>query len=453
MIDYSVVDINLFQIIIYTIIGAGTGIIAGLVPSINITITILILFPFLHTLDVYTLISFYISLLVTSQYLGSVIASSAGIPGEASSIPAVKEGYSMNMNGKLHIALRTSAIASVLGSFVAILMVLLTITFLEHLYEFYALRVQATLLSLCVIITCLTSNNKTYTNIILMSVGYIVGLAGITQTRSDTWYTSLFDIQDPFLMTGIPMTVAFIFLYALPTLLGNRFNKQNNLLQIKEQKEKFNLKKFPYLSTVRGSIIGFFAGLIPNITFTISSQLAYSFEKILKKGRYKIGDEDCLATAEASNNSAIVSFLMPLLIFGIPIAASEMLIYDMAVNKGAMFSIEWFTNSQVVTLLVISFVLANFIGFITAYPLADKITKFVFMHDRKIFYVAFLLLIVTVLSIGSREYQLLYYISLSAILLPVSWFLRKFDCIPLIIGFMLSIHFERIISQILIIYF
>ena len=228
MIENSIADINLFQIVVYTIIGAGAGVMAGIVPSVNITITILILFPLLHTLDVYSLISFYVSLLVTSQYLGSVIASIAGIPGEASSIPAVKEGYSMNMQGKLHVALRTSAIASVLGSFMAILMVLLTINFLEWLYNFYALKVQVALLSLCLVITCLTSNNKIYVNLIFLSMGYLVGLAGITQTRTETWYTNLFDIQDPFLMTGVPMTVAFIFLYALPTLLGNRFKQNNN---------------------------------------------------------------------------------------------------------------------------------------------------------------------------------------------------------------------------------
>lgn len=451
MLETMTMDINMWMVIIYVIIGAFAGILAGLNPSVNVTITILIFYPILISLDVYSIIAFYLGVLVTSQYMGSVIASTVGIPGEASSIPAVKEGYSMNMQGKLTQALRTSAIASGLGSMIAVALIILTVSYLSYLHIFYALTLQLILLSGCIVISTITASNRLVISASLMAIGYTLGAAGITQTRENTWFTDAFNVTDPYFMEGIPIALAFIFFYALPTLLGNKFD-QGKVINAKQDSKHFKLSEFAWWSTVRGSVIGFFAGLIPSLTFTISSQLAYSFEKLVKRKSYKKGDDRCLAAAESANNSATMSFLLPLLVFGIPISASEILIYDMVVDKGAQFGLEWVSNATIINALVVSFIIANVIGFISAWPLAALIGDFVHRHDKKIFWLALTMLTITIINVGLEEYQLWYYGIVSGVLAPFTWFLKRFDCIPLIFGFMLSVHFERVLSQFISIY-
>ena len=451
MLETMTMNINMWSVIIYVAGGALAGVVAGINPSVNVTITILMFYPILIGLDVFSIIAFYLGVLVTSQYMGSVIATTIGIPGEASSIPAVKEGYSMNMQGNLTQALRTSAIASGMGSIIAVGLIMLTMSYMSFLHVFYALTLQLILLSGCIIISTITASNKFIISVFLMTLGYTLGTAGITQTRMNTWYTDLFNITDPYFMSGIPIALAFIFFYALPTLLGNKFNN-GQIINVKQDSKHFNIKQFAWWSTIRGSIIGFFAGLIPSLTFTISSQLAYSFEKIVKRKSYKKGDDRCLAAAESANNSATMSFLLPLLVFGIPISASEILVYDMVINKGAQFGLEWITDSAIVSALVISFIIANIIGFIAAWPMASLVSNFIYKHDKKIFWIALILLGITIINVGMNEYQLWYYMLLSSVLLPFSWLLKRFDCIPFIFGFMLSVHFERVLSQFIAIY-
>jgi len=445
-------DVNMISVLIFVLCGSLAGILAGLNPSVNISISILMFYPLLSSIDVYSLIAFYIGILITSQYMGSVIASTVGIPGEASSIPAVKEGYAMNIQGRLTEALRTSAISSAVGSVVAVIAIITTITYISYLHVFYALTLQLLLLGGCIVISVITSSNKFIVNCCLMGTGYLLGTAGITQIHNTTWFTEMFDVTNVYFMAGIPTTVAFIFLYALPTLFGNKFNDDGEMIVAKQDSGKFSITEFKWISAIRGSCIGFFAGFIPSLTFTISSQLAYSYEKWIKRKVYKKGDASCLSAAEAANNSASLSFLIPLLAFGIPISASEILVYDMAVNSGAQFGLEWFNNINITYALVMSFIIANVIGLVSAWPLATLINDFVYKHNNKIFWVALVMLGATIINMGMEEYQLWYYLLLSGFLLPVAWFIRKLDCIPLIFGFMLSIHFQEVLTHFLQIY-
>jgi putative tricarboxylic transport membrane protein len=242
-----------------------------------------------------------------------------------------------------------------------------------------------------------------------------------------------------------------VFLYALPTLLSGR-NKELPKLVINATIEKVD-KFLNWISSIRGAIIGFFAGLIPGLTFTISSQFAYSVEKTLQSKSYKIGNSNCLAAAESANNSAIVSFLIPLLIFGIPISASEILIYDLVIGKGVVFNFNWFYNANSITFLATAFIVANILAFTAAWPLAKLLSNVVYKYNKAIFNLSLLLLFFTVVYVGVEKHDLGFYLSVSGILLPIGYMLRKYDCIPLIFAFMISNHFDRVIIQVIKLYF
>src|SRR4030042_39034 len=73
-------------------------------------------------------------------------------------------------------------------------------------------------------------------------------------------------------------------------------------------------------SVVRGSIIGFFVGLLPGGGAVIASLLAYAVEKRVSKEPEKFGNGalEGVASPEAANNAAASASFIPMLTLGIP---------------------------------------------------------------------------------------------------------------------------------------
>lgn len=75
---------------------------------------------------------------------------------------------------------------------------------------------------------------------------------------------------------------------------------------------------------VRSSVLGFVVGVIPGAGATISSLMAYSFEKSVSKTPEKFGTGHMpgLVAPETANNAASAGAMIPLLTLGIPGSAS-----------------------------------------------------------------------------------------------------------------------------------
>ena len=87
---------------------------------------------------------------------------------------------------------------------------------------------------------------------------------------------------------------------------------------------------------VLGTVVGFFCGLVPGVSTVLATNLAHRITKYMDKTKdgYR-----ALISAEASNNSAIIVTLLPLVILGIPITGSEaMLLSIMEMN---LIDINW----------------------------------------------------------------------------------------------------------------
>jgi len=75
----------------------------------------------------------------------------------------------------------------------------------------------------------------------------------------------------------------------------------------------------------RGSILGFFIGLLPGPSAVISSFVSYSLEKKVAKDpdRFGQGAVEGVVGPESANNSAAIATLIPLLTLGIPFGPSS----------------------------------------------------------------------------------------------------------------------------------
>ena len=119
------------------LLGILSGVVAGLLPGVGVFVTMITLYPFLIELSFTDLTVFYIALVSTTQYIGSVTATYLGIPGESSSLPAVVEGNSLHKKGFGSLAISGAALGSLLGALLTLGLIISLSSFLPYLYFFY----------------------------------------------------------------------------------------------------------------------------------------------------------------------------------------------------------------------------------------------------------------------------------------------------------------------------
>ncbi len=409
--------------------GILCGTFAGLIPGVGVFVTLAITYPIIIQFGLYEIILFYVALASTTQYIGSVPAILFGVPGESSSLPAVKEGAILQKQGLGTYAISSSAIGSLVGSILVILFSLATITYIHSTIQFsFNTYVQACVLIVVMGIFLWQSSNRWWQTILLAVTGYHLAEIGYNPYSGEFNYYFGIDA----LKTGVPLYPVMIALFVFPILIRKYDFSKPKQTKISQHMNHFTNYAQNLTSSLRGTVIGFFAGLVPAVTTTLSSTLAHAVEKkFVDKPMAK------LTAAETANNSASFSMLLPLLLLGIPITGSEAFLYNIVVNNG--HEIDW--NSIVASGFFIQLAgwlcVINLCALCLAWPLASQIIKLYYLPLPVIMGVIGLALLVTNWYIGSQTAEAGFYTLILFALLPIGYLLRKQDTLILVLAFML----------------
>jgi putative tricarboxylic transport membrane protein len=103
---------------------------------------------------------------------------------------------------------------------------------------------------------------------------------------------------------------------------------------------------------LRGSVLGFFVGLLPGPCTVISTFVAYALEKRISRTpeRFGHGAVEGVVAPESANNSAVMGSMIPLLTLGIPFAAPSATMLagsDAQCEPGPMLFVTNLTSSDV----------------------------------------------------------------------------------------------------------
>lgn len=333
------------ELILSGILGILSGAAIGLLPGIGAASAMLMLYPVLSQFDLYQVFVFYLALMSSTQYYGSVSAIVFGVAGEVSSLPAVKHGHQLFLQGQGTQALSYTSSGSFFASVLAIVcMGLIFYVFDDYLIFMLKGKVVLTLLSIALLIILLTSDKK-MAAVAFGALGLAAGQVG---------YNNLHDVR--FLTFGIPqldgglsLFPIFCGLIIIP-ILWQQILIKSSLLALDVEPVKFSnrIKLLTDLqhwaSVARGSVVGFFTGMIPGCSYTISSNIADSLEGKIVKSHHAVKQ---LIAAESANNSGSISVLVPLLLLAIPIVFSEAVLLGLAESKGFSYtnSLELFNQN------------------------------------------------------------------------------------------------------------
>ena len=307
------------QNLLYCFIGVTMGTLVGVLPGIGPTATIALLLPATFKLNPISAIIMLSGICYGAMYGGSTTSILLNIPGEASSVVTCLDGYQMARKGRAGPALGISAFGSfIAGTFSIVGLVIFAPTLADFALKFGPPEYFALMVMGLSVVAYLA--RKSMAKALMMAiVGIMLGCVGLDPITATPRFT--FGILD--LADGIGIAPVVMGLFGIAEVLEN--------LGVLTKAEVFAGKikgLFPDREDwrramgpiARGSLLGFFLGLLPGVGAIVPQFLSYALEKKLSRHpeRFGSGEIEGVAAPEACNNAAVGGTFIPLLSLGIP---------------------------------------------------------------------------------------------------------------------------------------
>ena len=321
--------------LLYCLIGVVIGMLIGVLPGLGPAATIAILLPLTYNVEPVTAIIMLAGIFYGAQYGGTITSVLLRLPGEASSVVTVFDGYQMAKQGKAGTALGLASIGSFIGGTASII----GLTFLAPVVAGFALDfgpAEYSALALLGILLVATISNGAKTKALIAAA---VGLLLATVGRDIFTGESRFTFGNLELADGIDFVPIAMGLFGLGEIL---YNLEERHRAAKAPSKVANVwpsrKDLKQASGAigRGSVLGFFLGILPGGGATIASMASYAMEKKRAKEpeRFGKGAPEGVAGPETANNAAATSSFIPLLTLGIPANATMALMFGALLIQG-----------------------------------------------------------------------------------------------------------------------
>jgi putative tricarboxylic transport membrane protein len=307
--------INLF----FCFAGVFVGTLIGVLPGIGPVGTMSLLLPITFHLSPVGAIIMLAGIYYGAQYGGSTTSILVNIPGEASSIVTCLDGYQMARRGRAGPALGMAALGSFLGGSVAILGLMALAAPLAEAALTFGPPEYFALMCVSLVVLTFLSQGSMYKSLMMGVLGLLLSFVGLDMFTSVPRFT--FGVNE--LSDGVGLIPLVMGLFGVAEILLNLEQTMKReiyaarLGEILPTAQDWIAAKWPI---VRGTVIGFFLGILPGGGAVLSSFVSYALERRLSKHpeRFGTGIIEGVAGPETANNAAAQSSFIPLLALGIP---------------------------------------------------------------------------------------------------------------------------------------
>ena len=305
--------------LLFCFIGVLLGTLIGVLPGIGPVGAISLLLPATFRMSPVGAIIMLAGIYYGSMYGGSTTSILVNIPGEAASIVTCLDGYEMAKRGRAGPALGIAAFGSFIAGTLGLLgLVIFAAPLAQFGLRFGPHEYSALILMGLTLITYLSRGSMIKT-IMMGAFGLILSCVGLDSIQASPRMT--FNIMQ--LWDGVGMVPLAMGLFGISEVLIN-IERTENPEVLKTKIKNF----FPTLADwmrskgaiARGSVLGFFLGLLPGGNPVIAAFLSYGIEKKVSKNPQEFGKGaiEGVAGPEAANNSATAGCFIPLFTLGIP---------------------------------------------------------------------------------------------------------------------------------------
>ncbi|MGA2956707.1 MAG: tripartite tricarboxylate transporter permease [Thermodesulfobacteriota bacterium] len=433
-------------------LGVLFGTLVGVLPGLGPTAAISLLLPITFTLTPVQSIIMLAGIYYGAQYGGSTTSILVNIPGEASSVVTCLDGYQMARKGRAGPALGISAFGSFIGGTFTIVMLMLLAPPLAGIALKFGPPESASIMFFGLTMVTYLSSGSMVKALMMAIFGLLLGCIGTDLITGQQRYTlGIIDLED-----GVGLVPVVMGLFGISEVLSNLENLERKREIFKTDMRGLLPTKQDWKDSAgpiaRGSLVGFFLGLLPGGGALIASLISYAMEKKIARNPEKFGTGDIRGVAgpETANNAGAGGAFIPLMSLGIPCNVV------LAILMGA-FMIHKITPGPLLLKehpdlfwgVVGSMYVGNIMLLILNLPLIGIWVKILKIPYAILFPLIFLFCLIGSYSLNNSLFDILTMIIFGII----GYFMKKFhyDAAPLVMAFVLGPMLEENLRQALLI--
>ncbi|MFN7224975.1 MAG: tripartite tricarboxylate transporter permease [Paracoccaceae bacterium] len=422
------------------LIGCFVGTIIGALPGLGPSNGVALLIPISFSMGLTAIPAL---VLLTSVYYGAMYGGRISsillnIPGDEPAMMTTLDGYPMAKQGFASDALVISGVASFVGAFLATIGLMFLSPLLAQVAfkfgpaEYFALY----MLAFCTL-GGIGSNNQAKAAM-AAAIGLGISMIGLDKTTGMPRFT----FGEMHLMDGIDFLVAIVGLFAVAEVFHFiETHGKDSAIGVKLGKITVNWSKLwsTRWAMLRGSGIGFVAGILPGAGASLGSFLAYMTEKSSAKDKstFGKGNPNGVAAPEAGNNAAAGGALIPMLTLGVPgsgtTAVLLALLLTLNITPGPLLFTE---RPEVVWSLIASLLIANIMLLVLNVPMVKIFVKILSVPSWVLLPGVTMIAFVGIFSLTGSSFDMMLMVGFGI----MGWLFRKLDIptVPVILGILLG---------------
>jgi putative tricarboxylic transport membrane protein len=318
------------QNLLFVFLGVLIGTVVGVLPGLGPITAIALLIPLTFGLDPTAGIILLCGIYYGAMYGGSITSILIRTPGEVASAVTALEGYQLARQGRAGAALATSAVGSYIGGVVAVLGLVLLSPLLIDISISFGAAEYAVLLTGALALTASLMSGSRIKALVSILVGMCIAMVGIDpQSAVDRWTFGSLELSD-----GIDIALIAMALFAIPEALrqlavGQKTPDDRVAVSGRAWMTGRELR-MSAPAYGRGTVVGFFSGLLPGLGPTLGTFASYSLEKrVANPERRKMfgrGAIEGVAGPETANNAGVGAAMIPMLTLAVPGSATTALL-------------------------------------------------------------------------------------------------------------------------------
>jgi putative tricarboxylic transport membrane protein len=432
--------------LLFAFAGSLFGTIVGILPGLGPAAGTALLIPLTFHLDPTGAIIMLAAIYYGSQYGGTITSVLMNVPGEAASAITCLDGYQMAKQGRAGAALSIAAIGSFIGGTLATLGLVVAAQPLTKValrfgpVEFFALTV------LGIVLVMGLAGTSMIKALIMAVFGLLIGMVGMDPTRGSPRFT--FGLTE--LLDGVGFIPVIMGLFGVAEVFENLQEEEQQVIEttlssLVPTREDLKVSRW---SIARGTVVGFLLGLVPGMTGTASSVLAYVAERKSSKYPEKFGTGviEGVAGPETANNAHANAALIPLFTMGIPASPSVAVLMGAFMMNGLIPGPLLFKeHASVAWGVIASLYIGNVILLILNLPLIPIWVKFL-----KIPYTILMTVVLAVMMVGAYTVSnTVFDIFVMLLFGVIGYVLRKLDfpLAPIVLTLIMGPPMEKSLRQ------
>jgi len=306
--------------LIYCFFGVLIGTLVGVLPGLGPAAAIALLLPSTFKATPVSAIIMLAGIYYGAMYGGSTTSILVNIPGESASIVTCLDGYQMARQGRAGAALGIAAFGSFIAGTFGIVGLMIGVTLLSNVAVRFGPPEYFSLIFMSFSLLIYLSSGSPLKAIIIATAGVFLGTVGTDFVAGSPRFT----YGSLTLSSGIGLVPVVMGTFGIAEVLENLEGeaRQMSVIQPKVRNLLPNRQdwKDSIVPIFRGTLIGFFLGMLPGGGGVVSSFASYAVEKRISKHpeRFGSGAIEGVAGPESANNAGAISHFVPLLSLGLP---------------------------------------------------------------------------------------------------------------------------------------